>query len=133
MSDVRITARRAPKMAILEIEGRVVGKNMKIIDPAQVKIYASLGCKDSEICDLLGGLDSNSLRYNFKQELLAGKAELHMSLRRKQIEVAMSGNPTMLIWLGKNVLGQSDAGSSASGLEPLPWSDTDLDEPEVEE
>ena len=31
-----------------------------------------------------------------------------MSLRRKQYEVALSGNPSMLIWLGKNVLGQSD-------------------------
>ena len=29
-------------------------------------------------------------------------------LRTKQLEVAMSGNPTMLIWLGKNELGQQD-------------------------
>ena len=31
-----------------------------------------------------------------------------MSLRRKQYEVAMSGNTSMLIWLGKNILGQRD-------------------------
>lgn len=29
-------------------------------------------------------------------------------LRQKQIEVAMSGNVTMLIWLGKNLLDQAD-------------------------
>jgi len=133
MSDnVRITARRAPKTAIMEVEGRVVGRDKKIIDPNQVKIYASLGCKDSEICDLLG-LDSNTLRYNFKQELLAGKAEMCMSLRRKQFEVAMSGNAVMLIWLGKNCLGQSDQGTLSSDNAPLPWTDTDLTEPTIEE
>ena len=30
------------------------------------------------------------------------------SLRRKQVQVALSGNPTMLIWLGKNRLDQKD-------------------------
>lgn len=30
------------------------------------------------------------------------------SLRRKQFELALSGDRTMLIWLGKNVLGQRD-------------------------
>lgn len=31
-----------------------------------------------------------------------------ISLRRKQYEVAMSGNVSMLIWLGKQYLGQKD-------------------------
>jgi hypothetical protein len=30
------------------------------------------------------------------------------SLRRKQMEIALSGNPTMMIWLGKQHLGQRD-------------------------
>lgn len=30
------------------------------------------------------------------------------SLRTRQYQLAMSGNPTMLIWLGKNWLGQTD-------------------------
>jgi len=32
----------------------------------------------------------------------------HMSLRRKQYTSAMDGNVPMLIWLGKNWLGQTD-------------------------
>lgn len=36
----------------------------------------------------------------------AGKGKI--SLRRKQMSVAQSGNVTMLIWLGKQYLGQSD-------------------------
>lgn len=31
-----------------------------------------------------------------------------VSLRRKQYQVAMSGNVSMLIWLGKQILGQKD-------------------------
>lgn len=37
-----------------------------------------------------------------------GFADLKKSLRRKQIERAESGNATMLIWLGKQLLGQRD-------------------------
>jgi len=40
----------------------------------------------------------------FKQKSAGGK----MSLRRKQYTTAMDGNTTMLVWLGKNWLGQSD-------------------------
>jgi hypothetical protein len=37
-----------------------------------------------------------------------GRANGKMSVRRKQFQVAMSGNIAMLIWWGKNNLGQSD-------------------------
>lgn len=37
-----------------------------------------------------------------------GKANGRISLRRKQFELAMKGDRTMLVWLGKNMLGQSD-------------------------
>jgi len=45
----------------------------------------------------------------FKQKSANGK----MSLRRKQFEVANNGNPTMLIWLGKQWLGQLEKPESA--------------------
>lgn len=40
----------------------------------------------------------------FKKKSSKGK----ISLRRKQFEVALTGNVTMLIWMGKQLLGQSD-------------------------
>ena len=40
----------------------------------------------------------------FKQKASGGK----MSLIRRQFTAAMDGNSTMLVWLGKNWLGQSD-------------------------
>jgi hypothetical protein len=36
------------------------------------------------------------------------RAEVKNNLRLKQYEIAMKGNVSMLIWLGKNELGQSD-------------------------
>jgi hypothetical protein len=38
----------------------------------------------------------------------AGRQEGRASVRRKQFELAMRGNITMLIWWGKNNLGQAD-------------------------
>ena len=40
----------------------------------------------------------------FRQKSAGGK----MSLRRRQYSEAMEGNTTMLVWLGKNWLGQTD-------------------------
>jgi hypothetical protein len=40
----------------------------------------------------------------FKQKSASGK----MSLRRRQYSEAMEGNTTMLVWLGKNWLDQTD-------------------------
>lgn len=36
------------------------------------------------------------------------KEKLRINLAKKQYDVAMAGNVSMLIWLGKNELGQSD-------------------------
>lgn len=45
---------------------------------------------------------------DFYRAYQRGRALLNASLRRKQIQVAMSGNVTMLIWLGKQHLFQQD-------------------------
>ena len=47
-----------------------------------------------------------------------------MRLRRKQLEVALEdGNPTMLIFLGKAILAQSDNPLNSDDKKILPWSD----------
>ena len=45
---------------------------------------------------------------DFRTAYEKGRSLLNSSLRRKQIQVAMSGNVVMLIWLGKQHLGQQD-------------------------
>jgi hypothetical protein len=122
--DKSTTKRKTRKTAILEIEGVVVGRDKKIIPPRDVERLAQMGCKDSEIAEWFG-IDENTLRYNFSVELLKGKLALNQSLRQAQIKLAISGNATMLIWLGKNILGQSDSPLDSDANAPLPWNDED--------
>lgn len=106
----------------IETEGKLVGRDKKPIPALDVFKLAAIGCKDIEIADWFG-IDSNTLRYNFSVELLKGRESLKHGLRRKQIDVAMSGNATMLIFLGKNLLGQSDSPIHSQETTVLPWSD----------
>ena len=98
------------------------GENKKVIDPREVQKLASIGMKTSEIAEYLD-IDDSTLNYNFKQYLAKGRHDLKVSLRRAQINLALSGNATLLIWLGKNILGQSDSPFDSDGNAPLPWDD----------
>jgi len=113
--------RKTSKITI-ETDGKVVGRDKKPVPSGDVFKLAAIGMKDIEIAEWFG-IDGNTLRYNFSVELIKGRNTLVQSLRRKQIEVAMSGNPTMLIFLGKNLLGQSDSPHEHKDLAPLPWDD----------
>ena len=116
---------RGPGKITIETVGKIIGRDKKPVPSNDVFKLAAIGMKDIEIAEWFG-IDGNTLRYNFSVELLKGRSTLIQSLRRKQIEVAMSGNPTMLIFLGKNLLGQSDSPTAAQEAKILPW----LDDPE---
>jgi DNA-binding CsgD family transcriptional regulator len=73
----------------------------------QVEKLASCGLTNKEIAEALG-YDDSTLKRKFENFLTKGKANLKQRLKRKQIEVALAGNVSMLIWLGKNYLGQAD-------------------------
>lgn len=102
------------------VEGVVVGRDRQVIPPEEVFKLASIGCKDREIADWFG-IDNNTLRYNFSVELVKGRESLKQSLRRTQLGVALNGNATMLIWLGKQYLGQSDTPIDTDHNQILPW------------
>jgi hypothetical protein len=121
-ANIPTAKRKQRKTAIMEVEGVVVGRDKKVVPPKDVERLAQMGCKDSENAEWFG-VDENTLRYNFSVELLKGKLQLSQSLRQAQIRLAMSGNATMLIWLGKNILGQSDNPVDSEANTPLPWSD----------
>lgn len=108
----------------IETEGKLIGRDRRPVPADDVFKLAAIGCKDHEIADWFG-VDSNTLRYNFSVELIKGRETLKQSLRRKQIEVAMSGNAVMLIWLGKNILSQSDNPTNSQDKIPLPWEDAE--------
>ena len=116
--------RKTPRTGTKEVEGRIVGRDKKVIPPEEVYKLAQIGCKDIEIAAWFG-IAEDSLRYNFAVELLKGRENLKQSLRRAQLSLALSGNAVMLIFLGKNYLGQSDNPINTEALQPLPWSDNE--------
>jgi len=73
----------------------------------QVEKLASYGLTNKEISEALG-YDDSTLKRKFENFLTKGKANLKQRLKRKQIDVALGGNVSMLIWLGKQYLGQAD-------------------------
>lgn len=73
----------------------------------QVEKLASYGLTNKEIAEALG-YDDSTLKRKFENFLTKGKANLKQRLKRKQIDVALGGNVSMLIWLGKQYLGQAD-------------------------
>jgi len=73
----------------------------------QVEKLASYGLTNKEIAEALG-FDDSTLKRKFENFLTKGKANLKQRLKRKQIDVALGGNVSMLIWLGKQYLGQAD-------------------------
>jgi len=98
------------------------GDNKKVIDPKEVEKLAALGMKITEMSEWFG-VDDSTLNYNFKHEIQKGKHNLNCSLRQAQIRLALSGNATMLIWLGRNILGQTDSDNHGEANTPLPWQD----------
>lgn len=70
------------------------------------------GCIISDILDEIGitrdTLNAPHNRELFNNALTEGRARFRSSLRAKQTEVALNGCSSMLIFLGKNYLDQSD-------------------------
>jgi len=79
----------------------------KDIDPEQVRKLAAIDCSYAEIAAVLN-CDPKTLTNRFSQVIKKGREEGCASLKRKQFELAQAGNPAMLIWLGKQRLGQKE-------------------------
>lgn len=124
MSEEITKGRKSSRQGVKEVVGRVVGRNKVIIPAEEVFKLAQIGCKNHEIADWFG-VDENTLTYNFSVDLLKGRESLKQSLRRAQIKLALNGNATMLIWLGKNILGQSESPLDSEANTPLPWTDNE--------
>ena len=84
-----------------------MARPLKEVDEKLVESLASVGCTNKEIATLAGCSD-DTLTRRFADTLEMGRATLRMSLRREQVKRAQAGNVGMLVWLGKNLLGQSD-------------------------
>lgn len=88
-------------------------KRGNALNMKRIKECASLGMTQAEIADRLHVSESwlahEKARDRALDEALTdGFGDFKESLRRTQAKLALSGHPGMLIWLGKQFLGQSD-------------------------
>jgi hypothetical protein len=84
------------------------------LDPVLLEDLAGIGCTMIEMASICH-CSVDTLERNYADVIEKGRQRIRQSLRRKQLEVAMNGSrkgeyasPTMLIWLGKQMLEQRD-------------------------
>ena len=119
--------RKDPKWGEVTRKGLIVGrgKGQRVVPPDEVYKLATMGCPDREIAEWFD-VSESTLRYNFSSYLTKARAQLKQRLRQAQLRVAFEGNPTMLVWLGKNILGQQDSPYNSDANQPLPWTENDI-------
>jgi len=106
-----------------------IGRPPIDVDEAKLKQLASMGLAEGEMAAILE-CSIDTLQRRYRKEIDAGWELRNASLRRKQYEVAaVGGNPTMLIFLGKQYLGQKDKMEHSGGvtLEALVCGDKEED------
>lgn len=92
----------------------------------QLKALAAMQCTIPEIVAFMG-VPKATLERNYSDVIDAGREVGKVSLRRAQYRLALAGNVTMLIWLGKQMLGQAEKVAqevSGPGGGPVQFSNT---------
>ena len=84
-----------------------VGRPKLNIDGEKIFKWISYGATVKEIADV-ESCSEDHIHKVFRDKITKGKAERNIRLRKAQFELAFSGNCSMLIWLGKQYLGQKD-------------------------
>ena len=85
-----------------------VGRPKLNIDGDKISKWISYGATVKEIADV-ENCSEDHIHKVFHHKITKWKAQGNIRLRKAQIELALSGNCSMLIWLGKNYLGQKDS------------------------
>jgi len=77
------------------------------ITAQKVEALAALGMNGTDIVAYFG-TSKSTISKKYAAIIEKGRERLKVSLRQAQIKAALEGSNVMLIWLGKQLLGQSD-------------------------
>jgi hypothetical protein len=92
---------------------RKVGRKPAEIDLIELEKLSSLHCTNQELADWFGvstrTIETRRKRPEFAEAMQRGRSKGRISVRRAQMKMLDSGNSTMGVWLGKQMLGQRDA------------------------
>lgn len=83
------------------------GRPRLVLNEYGIYKLSSIGCTTPEIAQFCG-CSEDTIERNYADILKRGRAMFRIAVRNLQFESAMHGNVTMLIWLGKQYLGQSN-------------------------
>ena len=95
---------------------RKVGRPPKEFDQKNFEGLCQIQCTEEEICQFFGCSEKTLNKWcrekygaNFSQVFREKRGVGKISLRRAQYQAAINGNASLLIWLGKQYLGQSES------------------------
>jgi hypothetical protein len=92
---------------------RKAGRKPVEIDLIELEKLSSLHCTNEELADWFGvstrTIETRRKRPEFAEAMQRGRSKGRISVRRAQMKMLDSGNSTMGVWLGKQLLGQRDA------------------------
>ena len=106
--------------------GRVIGRKKVVIPEEQVLELSKLHCTNKEMADFFD-VPLQTFVDNFRDIITKGRLVTKQRLRKAQLDLALKGDRAMLIWLGKNILSQSDSPINNDSTQILPWLDQDDD------
>ena len=86
---------------------KIKGTNKYDFDEDKIETLASKFWSMSEIAAFYN-VDESTIRGRFPNLIIKGREKGKSRLRDYQLAAAQNGNVTMLIWLGKQYLGQKD-------------------------
>ena len=82
------------------------------IDLVELEKLCALQCTDEELGAWFNvttrTIERKRKKKSFAEVMARGKAKGRISVRRQQVKLLEAGNATMGVWLGKNILGQTD-------------------------
>ena len=92
------------------------GRRAVHIDLVQLEKLCSLQCTDEELAAWFGVSPTTIARRRrhpeFAEAIERGRARGRISVRRAQMKLLASGNPTIAVWLGRQLLGQRDVSTT---------------------
>ena len=108
------------------VRGRVIGRNKVVIPEDEVAQLSQYHCTNKEMADFYG-VPLQTFMDNFRDIINKNRIITKQRLRKAQLDLALKGDRVMLIWLGKNILGQAESPVNTDNSQVLPWLDSDAD------
>lgn len=112
------------------VVGRVIGRNKTVIPEEQVAELSKLHCTGKEMADFFG-VPLQTFMDNFRDIITKNRLITKQRLRKAQLDLALNKHDrVMLIWLGKQMLGQAETPVNDESNQVLPWLEQDVQDDE---